>query len=51
MAYRYLPVPNPWQFVVLDLVSRNAVTPKRPLKELWKITQKIPLVMSLLGTD
>lgn len=51
MAYRYLPVPSPWQFAVLDLVSRNSVKPKRPLKELWKITQKIPLLRSLLGTD
>ena len=47
MAYRYRPVPNPWQFAVLDLVSRNSVKPKRPLKGLWKITQKIPLVRSL----
>lgn len=51
MAYRYLPVPNPWQCAVLDLLRRNSVKPKEPSKELWKITQKIPLVRSPLGTD
>lgn len=36
---------------ILELVCRNSVKPKKPLKELQKLTQKIHLVRSLSGTD